>query len=251
MEHIRDKSFGSLLRSFIPTNDGKEGFYQGNHLGSLDIKGRYRLRNCSEIKAYLSWPWEDGSGLGKMNGWDGLWGLEYKSARRGLINGAVLEILSFTNHSGHIHINPADFSEGTTFPGHVSGSDDYYNHVEYNSYAYYGLSIGSPAFMAPLYNRDGYNRFVGNVMRGFHFAVEGSLSRQIDYIAKCSYRKAWGSGYFHLAEPIHETSFMVGADWRVAKVKGLKVNGMIELDRGTMPGNAFGVALGVKWTGRK
>ena len=249
--HVRKKSFGSLWRSFIPTEDGKEGFYEGNHLGSIDVKGRYRLRSGDRIKAYVSWPWEDGSGLGKLNGWDGLWGLEYRSGRRGLINGAVLEILSFTNHSGHIHFNPADVSSEAIFPGHVSGCDDYYNHVEYNSYAYYGLSIGSPAFMGPLYNRDGYNRFIGNVMRGFHFALEGSLSSQIDYIAKCSYRKAWGSGYFHLAEPIHESSFMVGADWCVPKIKGLKVNGMVEIDRGTMPGNALGIALGVKWTGHK
>lgn len=251
-ERKRPKSFGSLLRSIIPSGDGQEGFVEGNHLGSIDVKGTYRMRSGHTIKAYLSWPWEDGSGLGKLNGFDGLWGFEYRSPRRSWLNAAVVEYLNFTNHSGHIHINPDDWGDGfaALFPGHVSGSDDYYNHVEYNSYAYYGLSIGSPAFMAPLYNRDGYNRFIGNVMRGFHMAFTGSLSSTVDYTAKCSYRKAWGSGYFHLVEPIDESSFMVGLHWQLPRVKGLALNIDMELDRGTMPGNTFGVTLGVKWTGR-
>lgn len=247
---VRRKTLGSFLRSIIPNGDGREGFCEGNHLGSLDVSGLYRLRSGASLKAYLSWPMEDGSGFGKLNGWDGLWGLEYRAAQRGWLNGLVIEYLNFTNHSGHIHLNPADWPEDFhRFPGHVSGSDDYYNHVDYNSYAYFGQSIGTPAMMAPIYNRDGYMRFVGNVMRGFHLAFEGSISENLDYIAKCSYRKAWGSGYMSLVSPIHLASFMVGADWRLPRTKGLKLNAQIEVDRGTMPGNAFGVALGLRWTG--
>lgn len=242
---VRLKTFFKML---LPIEDGSDYFYTGNHLGSWDLKARYRLRNGHELSGYFSWPYEDGSGIGKQNGWDGLWGLEYKAPSKGIVSGAVIEYMDFTNQSGPIHFNPDDFS-GTTITDHVSGADDYYNHASYNSYAYYGMSIGSPAFMAPIYNLDGYNRYVGNAMRGIHLAVEGSLSPVVDYRVKGGYRKAWGSGYTMLAAPIHLTSVMAEVTWRPASLKGLCVNAQVELDRGNMPSDAFGVMMSVKYNG--
>lgn len=240
--------FDAFIKTIIPIADGGESFYTGNHLGSMDIMARYALRSGHQLKAYVSWPWEDGSGIGKLNGWDGLWGLEYKSPVRGPINGVVLEYLNFTNHSGPIQYQPSDWA-GNTMGGLASGGDDYYNNGMYNAYAYYGQSIGSPAFMAPIYNIDGYNQYVGNIMRGFHLGLEGSVTPSIDYVFKCSYRKAWGSGYINLPVPIKLTSFMLGADMRVPDVKGLSLRGQVEIDRGTMPGNAFGALMGVRYEG--
>lgn len=238
----------AFFKMFLPMQDGGEGFYSGNHLGTWDLKARYRLRNGSELSAYFSWLWEDGSGIGKQNGWDGLWGIEYKAARKGIVSGALVEYLDFTNQSGPIHFSPDDYP-GTTVPGHVSGADDYYNNATYNSYAYFGQSIGSPAMMAPIYNTDGYPAFVGNCLRGFHVGVEGSFLPSIDYRLKGGYRKAWGSGKELLPKPIHLTAVMLEASWRPDKVKGMTVNAEVEYDRGSMPGNAFGVLFSVKYNG--
>lgn len=238
----------TFFKMLIPRQDGGEGFYTGNHLGCWDIRGRYRLRDGKEVFAYVSWPWEDGSGIGKLNGWDGLWGLEYKANRSGFLTGAVVEYLDFTNQSGPIHYAPADY-EGTTVNDHASGSDDYYNNRAHNSYAYYGMSIGTPALMAPIYNISGYPAYRANVMRGFHIAFEGTLHPGLDYRVKGGYRKAWGSGYFMLPEPIHLTAFMLEANWHPARVKGFTVNGRLELDRGNMSCNQLGAMVTVKYNG--
>ena len=58
----------------LPSKDGGEGFVSGNHLGTWDIKAGYAFANGSELSAYCSRLWEDGSGIGKLNGWDGLSG---------------------------------------------------------------------------------------------------------------------------------------------------------------------------------
>ncbi len=241
-------SLKTFLKMLIPRNDGGDGFYTGNHLGSWDFKARYRLKSGHELSGYFSWPFEDGSGIGKQNGWDGLWGIEYKAPVKGIVSGAVIEYLDFTNQSGPIHFNPNDFPD-TTVADHTSGADDYYNNGTYNSYAYYGMSIGTPALMAPIYNLDGYNRYVGNAMRGFHIGVEGSLSGSVDYRVKGGYRKAWGSGYIMLPDAIHLTSVMAEVTWRPASVKGLTVNASVGLDRGDMPANAFGTLVTVKYDG--
>lgn len=238
----------TFLKMIIPFEDGGEDFYTGNHIGSWDIRARYRLKNGDELFAYCSWLWEDGSGIGKLNGWDGLWGLEYKSGTRGIVSGAVLEYMDFTNQSGPIHLAPDDFP-GTTLPGHVSGADDYYNNATYNSYAYFGQSIGTPAMMAPIYNTDGYPAYIANAMRGFHIGIEGSVTPRLDYRLKGGYRKAWGTSKVMLTHPIHLTALMFETKWRPAGIKGLTVNASMELNRGTMPGNSFGAMLGVSYSG--
>ena len=79
-----------------------------------------------------------------MNGFDGLWGLEYRSDHSNkLITGAVIEYIDFTNQSGPIHWTPND-RPGTPITSHSSGADDYYNNYIYNGYQSRGLSIGSP-----------------------------------------------------------------------------------------------------------
>ncbi len=239
---------GTFLKMLLPYEDGGEGFYTGNHLGSWDLRARYTLNDGKQLFAYFSFPWEDGSGIGKLNGWDGLWGLEYKASETSFINGAVIEYLDFTNQSGPLHFNPGDF-EGSTIPDHVSGSDDYYNNLGHNSYAYYGMSMGTPAVMAPIYNTDGYPAYKANAMRGFHVGVEGTVFPGLDYRLKGGYRKGWGSGYVLMPKPMHLAAVMLEANWRPAGIKGLTVNGRVELDRGNMPGNAFGAVVTLRYNG--
>ncbi len=243
-------TFKTFLKMLVPINDHEEGgFYTGNHLGSIDLKLRYRLRNGAEVMAYLSNPWEDGSGMGKMNGFDGLWGIEYKAADpNSVVSGAVIEYLDFTNQSGPIHLNPADFN-GITITGHASGSDDYYNNRSHRAYANYGMGIGTPMVMSPAYNVNGYPSYMTNLTRGFHIAVEGRVSPVVTYRVKGGYRKAWGNGQFILPRPISLTAVMAEAEWKPASVKGLTLNGKVELDRGTMPGNSFGALVSVKYDG--
>ncbi|MBD5313616.1 MAG: capsule assembly Wzi family protein [Bacteroides sp.] len=243
-----DRSLRYFVKMMFPTQDGGDGFYSGNHLGSWDIRARYRLKNADEIYAYTSWLWDDGSGIGKLNGFDGLWGVEYKAARKGLINSAVFEYFDFTNQSGPIHFDPAD-NTGCNLPAHVSGADDYYNNATYNPYAYYGLSIGSPVMMAPLYNRDGVLSYIANAVRGFHVAAEGSINPVLDYRVKTGYRKGWGTAKRMLKRPMRLSAFMMEAEWHPKRLGGMSVRAAMEIDNGNMPEKAFGVMLGVRYSG--
>ncbi|MCM1077707.1 MAG: capsule assembly Wzi family protein [Bacteroides sp.] len=237
-----------FLKMLFPMEDGGEGFYSGNHLGSWDLRMRYRLRNGDKVSLYSSWLWDDGSGIGKLNGFDGLWGAEYKSARDSYVNGVVVEYFDFTNQSGPIHFNPSDYP-GCTLPGHVSGADDYYNNASYNAYSYFGMALGTPVMMSPLYNRDGYAYFAANAVRGFHVGVAGSLSPTVNYRVKGGYRKAWGTPFVMLKDPLHLSSIMLEAEWRSPKIKGLRLDGRFEVDSGNMPCNAVGVMVSVKYEG--
>ncbi|MGN1265854.1 MAG: hypothetical protein ACI4UL_08555, partial [Muribaculaceae bacterium] len=83
-------------------------YYEGNHLGSWDFAARYRLRDGSTIRGYFQKPFEDGSGIGMFNGFDGLYGLEYRTRKSGWVTGALVEYFDFTNQSGPMHWAPGD-----------------------------------------------------------------------------------------------------------------------------------------------
>lgn len=235
------KSFWKML---IPQSDGV--YYDGNHLGSWDFLGRYALDNGDQLRAYFQWPWEDGSGIGKLNGYDGLWGLEWRRQDRWWITAVVVEYLDFMNQSGPIHWAPDD-SPGTTLRDHATGGDQYYNNQHYNGYCNYGMSIGSPFLPGPVYNLDGYMAYVDNRVRGFHIGVSGAVGPVVDWRVLASYRKGYGDSRMPRLYPVHETSFMVEGRWRMPKVNGLSLGVQVAMDRGDMFGDNFGASLCLKY----
>lgn len=245
---VNDESveFDDFFRILIPTKDSNWRY--GNYLGSIDLKARYRFRTEHQVMAYFQWPFEDGSGLAKCNGFDGLWGLEYKAPGRAIVNGAVLEYLDFTNQSGQIHWDPVD-NGGTDMGQQATGSDDYYNNRQFNGYAYYGMSIGTPMLRSPLYNLNGSNYYMCNRVRGFHIGVSGNITSEIDYRLLGSYRKGWGTSGRPLLSPLECTSLMAECVYAPARVPGMVVNVQVAADRGSMYGDNFGVLVGIKYNG--
>lgn len=236
-----------FLKMFFPTDGGTE-YYAGSSLGSWDLFLRYRLRNGDQLRAYMQKPFEDGSGIGFMNGFDALWGLEYKAAKKGWISGAVIEYIDLTNQGGPNHWDQGDFP-GTTMPGESTGADNYYNNFEYNSFAYYGMSLGTPFVPSPIYNRNGCLQFLNTRVRGFHIAFEGQVNDNWGYRVMGGYRKGWGTPFFPLLEPTHSTSVMVECSYRVPGVPELELGIQLAGDKGSMFGDHFGALLSVRSSG--
>ena len=73
-------SWKDYFKAFIPSRgddsspEGEQIAYQGNFMGSEYIRMTYRHEDFS-ISAYLENYYDDFSGMGKLNGFDGLWGL--------------------------------------------------------------------------------------------------------------------------------------------------------------------------------
>lgn len=239
-------SIKDFFQMIIPGKD--DDYWSGNHLGSWDVVFRYRFKNDDEVKLYMQSPWEDGSGIGKLNGFDGLWGIEYRKAGNGLISGAVIEYLDFTNQSGPLHWDPVDNS-GSTIANQATGADSYYNNYFYNGYAYYGMSQGTPFLMSPLYNLDGYMRYIDTRVRGFHAAAEGRLMDCLEYRVMASYRISYGDSYVPRLKKARDMSWMIEAQWHPSSIPGMTLKGQVAMDRGNMYGDNFGALLSLSYRG--
>lgn len=250
-----DLSLSDFITSIFPIQGtgnsmiGTDTFYEGNHLGSWDIVWRYRLKNNSSIRAYLQTPWEDGSGIGKLNGFDGLWGLEYTHHSDWYINGVVLEYIDLTNQCGAIHYAPNDHPD-SPIVGEATGADDYYNNYMYNGYCYYGNSIGTPMIKSILYNTDGYLRITDNRIRGFHLGVNGTiLPNQLSYRVLTSHRISYGTPFLPQIEIQNNTSIMVEGIYTPKQLPALAITAKFGIDSGNMYGNNVGAMLSVAYSG--
>lgn len=248
-----EKKFSLSVKDFIDMIVLREGddYWKGNHVGSWDIQGRYRLKSGDEIKLYAQWLWEDGSGIGKLNGWDGLWGIEWKTAKPAPVSGVVVEVLSFMNQSGPLHYDPADIPGTTMTESQATGADNYYNNTWYNGYAYYGMSLGSPMFISPIYNTDGFTTaFVDNRFWGIHAGISGTIIDGLDYRVLGSWRKFYGTMMLPRISTVHDFSAMAEASWMIPGVPGMKLTVQAAFDAGNSPlGNRGGMLAGISYSG--
>lgn len=236
------------FQMFFPT-EGGEAYYTGSHLGSWDLKATYRFHNDSKLSAYFEWPWEDGSGIGKMNGWDGLWGIKYQFANKGIINNAVVEYLDFTNQSGPIHFDPDDV-EDNPLTGHAQGADNYYNNDFYGAYTNYGMGIGTPFLLSPIYNRNGMLSYLHNRARGFHAAIDGSPIDRLNYRFMISYESAGGAAQIPAYKKLHSTSAMMEFNTLpINKIPELEVGLRMAFDKGSLRGDNFGAQIQITYKG--
>lgn len=241
----------AFFRTIIPGSGGNnvgDRYVEGNHVGSWDVALQWRNDAFGTIKLYHQNLWEDGSGIGKLNGFDGLWGIEYRPRSCRFLQTIVAEFLDLTNQSGPIHWAPDDHHE-TPLTNEATGADDYYNNYAYNGYQAFGMSIGSPFVKSPIYNTDGYMRYTDNLMRGFHLAAEGSIIPQLDYRAKLSFRKSWGTPLIPRITPVTDTSWSLELTYTLPKIP-LHVTAQLAQDIGNLYGDNFGALLSLKYCGK-
>lgn len=241
--------FVDIFKMFFPTQDNGNGFYEGNSLGTWSLRARYRLNNGNEIAAYWENLFEDGSGIACRNGADGLYGLQFSFGHRGWLNSVVAEYLDFRNQSGPLHFAPNDHIN-PSISSEATGGDNYYNNDSFGPYAYYGLSIGSPMVMSPIYNENGFPQFIYNRMQGAHLALTGSPTSNISYKLMGGWQKGYAMGRVPLPKAKTTCSAMVEVDWNAERLlPGLSIDCKVAIDRGDLRGDNFGVALAVRYSG--
>ena len=243
-------AFVDFVQALVPVENAfGRIYYAGNHVGAWGVSGVYTFKNKARLKAYVQFPFEDGSGIGKLNGFDGLYGLEYDSGRKNWLSGAVVEYLDMTNQSGPIHYSPENDHPGSPVTGHVSGADDYYNNYFYNGWAHYGMGMGSPMLKSPLYNKDGYPKYLHTRVRGGHIGVTGYIAGDWKYRMLTSYRVSWGTPFIPLTSTQDDWSFLAECVYTPAKLSGWTFSAAFSCDVGSLYGNQYGAMVTVGKSG--
>lgn len=228
-DELRVKKKSARLKDFwdviLPLGDSNyyendnswEDWIFGNHLGSMTCQIGWNINRQHQVQAYLDNPFEDGSGIRKGNGWDGIWGLQYhnRGSGRQVLRGALFEYVQTTNQCGPLHWDSGDQPEPvrSQITDYVTGNDNYYNHGIYGCYAHYGMTPGNPLITSPIYNKDGRATYTDNRIKAWHLGVNGEVTDRLSYLVKGSYREGWGTYVFPLAVKHHSFDALFQADY--------------------------------------
>lgn len=226
------------FNALVPLNRGEGLYFAGNYLGSEHLKLTYKDKSSS-FSVYLENFYEDFSGMGKLNGMDGLWGVEYKSNQSQVMNGFVVEYYQSTNQSGPLH--GLDFSEVKK----TGGADNYYNHA-YSGWTHWGMMNSNPLIASNVYNEDGYLGLRYTRVKAIHLGWSGDITKEWTYRSKFSFNRTWGTPFEPTPEILENFSMFAEAKYIPNKLKGWIFTGSIAFDIGTIYGDNGGFQVKVR-----
>lgn len=221
------------------TPDGEQQNVEGNMLGTWNFALSWNPKTDWSVKVYYEHFFEDHSMLTFDFPWkDGLYGIQAKLPKNRWISDIVYEYLYMKDQSG-----PVFWNHTPEINEQVSGLDNYYNHYIYNGWQHWGMGIGNPLIIAPIYNADHHLFLSSTRMWGHHLGFKGHPLDELGYRILMSYQKSWGT-YLHPFEKV-KSSFNLLAEVSYApkKLKGWKLDLSYGFDSGSLIGNSYGIRL--------
>lgn len=239
--------WNALIPGGADMNDGGFANVEGNHLGSWNLSLDWTAEKW-QARAYLDHYFDDHSQMFIQYGWrDMLLGFEVKPPQNPVFDGLVYEYLHTTDQSGPVY---HDATPG--FPIQLSGADNYYNHHVYGAYQHWGLVMGNPLLVSPVYNGDAasgavyggrlnvyHNRIVAH-----HLGLSGRPVPDVRWRAVVSRQKSLGS-YGAPIAPACQTSWMAEAGYAPKRLKTWCFKVAVAGHHGDILGNSTGATVSI------
>ena len=227
----------------------------GNHIGSWHFSLTYAPEDW-KIRAYYEHMFEDHSMMFFEYGWeDGLIGLEITLPKNPFIHTVVYEYMGSKDQAGAVY-----HDHTPEIPDQISAIDDYYNHLLYPGWQHWGMSMGSPFLISPIYNTNNHTNFFFDItgrlkfqynrVKTHYIGICGSPMEVLDYRLLVSHSKHWGSYYIPLIDTEEQTSVLFEISYTPSRWKYWEFKGSVAYDHGkTIVGNNFGGMLTISKSG--
>lgn len=227
--------------AFLPTK-GDASYSaadQANVAGNMLGSWMGALTWCDKewtLRAYYEHVFEDHSQMF----WEyGLWteqlvGLELQLPRFKWIKCVVLEYFNLKNQSGPIY-----HDTNSLIPDQISCVDNNYWHHTYNSWANYGMMIGTALVTSPVYNTDGTLGVYNSRVEAFNLGIEGSPMECLDYRLLLTKSNNWGTYDNPFKEIKSNTSGLVELTYHPAFMENWSLTASFAFDSGKLYGDNY------------
>lgn len=219
--------FYDYLKAFIPMSGGKDTpldeqtNISGNQIGAwhaaitlhtkpIDVRiyGEHMFEDFSQlffleyqsnkegVRRVIYYPWKDI-----------LVGIRFtnKSGILPFISALQYEYMNTYDQSGALYHDPS-----VNFNEQMDGVDNYYNHGIYPGWHHWGMGIGNPLVVSPLYNNDGSLAFKSNRVKAHNVGINGNFGKRYPfaYRLQYTYSENWGTYLNALKEKAYSTSLL-------------------------------------------
>lgn len=235
------------LKGDETTPGGEQVNIQGNMVGNWNFCLSWMPKADWSVKAYYEHFFEDHSMLYIDYRWrDGLWGVEATFPSNPFVSAFVYEFMTTRDQSGPLLNDTND-----KIPEQVSGKDNYYNHYIYSGWQHWGMGIGNPMVLSPIFNRDGNLYFRTNRIVGHHFGISGNPTSDLRYRVLFSYSRNWGTYDCPLEKEMDNLNALAEVTWSPSKGKLRGWSGTFSVagDAGPLLGRSLGFGVRISRTG--
>lgn len=245
------------FKAFIPLSGGddtpvdEQTNISGNQIGNWHIAFTIPTNKC-DIRFYGEHMFEDFSQL---------FFVEYQSNKDGkrriiyypwrdimlgvritnksniipFVDAVQYEYLSTYDQSGALYHDPSK-----NFNDQMDGVDNYYNHGIYPGWHHWGMGIGNPLAISPVYNRNGDLEFRGNRLTAHNVGINGHLSCiPLAYRLQYTYSENWGS-YYHPFDSKRYTTSLLGEFIYAPRESNWLASLSVGYDKSNLIGNNIG-----------
>lgn len=215
---------------------------QGNMVGAYNIAIQWIPLSDWSIKGYFEHYFEDHSQMTFEYGWkDWQWGLEVKLPPNPFISNIVAEYIYTKDQTG-----PVNHDWTPEIPEQVSGGDNYFNHHLYCSWQNWGMSLGTPLALSPLYNSNHRLYIYNTRFIAYHLGLEGNPLPQLSWRTLFTFSQNWGTYMFPYPDVRNNFSGLIEFKYNPdKKLKGWWGKLAVAWDSGKLTGNNFGVMLSI------
>ena len=244
--------FIDWLKAIIPlsgssdTPNGEQTNVQGNMVGMYYITLQWKPKTDWSIKGYFEHYFEDHSQMTFEYGWkDAQWGVEVELPRNPFVSNFVLEYIYMKDQTG-----PVNHNWTPPIPEQVSGGDNYYNHYLFSSWQNWGMGIGTPLALSPLYNSNHRLYIYNTRFIAYHLGLEGNPIPQLNWRALFTISQNWGTYRYPYKNVLNNFSGLIEVSYHPQKkLKGWFAQAALAWDAGKLLGNNFGVMISLGKTG--
>ncbi len=245
-------SLKDWLKVIIPssggsdTPNGEQLNVYGNHVGDWNAALIYTPKdNKWSVKMYYDHYFEDHSMMFMDFTWrDMLLGIEGRLPKNPFVSAIVYEYLYTKDQAG-----PVYWDHTPEIPEQVSGRDQYYNHYIYTGWQTWGMGIGNPLAISPIYNSNHILYFYHNRLKAHHLGIEGQPAPLVGYRLLLSYTRSWGTYDTPTSRVMRNFNTLVETTFTPRKLPGWSGTLSIATDGGALLGPSVGVMVSIKKTG--
>lgn len=228
------------------TPEDEQTNVQGNMNGEYSMSLSYSPAPGWLIRPYWEHYFEDHSQLTfEYGAWkDGLWGLELSFPENPFVSAFVFEYVYTKDQTGSVNHNYTP-----EIPEQVSGADSYYTHYLYGAWQNWGMSMGTPLAISPLYNHNHRLTLYDTRFIATHFGLEGNPCDFINWRFLLTFSQNWGTYRYPYPEVYNNCSGLAEITYKPKFVKGWTAKAAIAWDKGKLLGNNFGGMISLSYEG--
>ena len=228
--------------------DFTESNAQGNTLGSYNMRLAWHGRTAGgrrwEVGAYFERFFEDQSMLTLQYGiQDHLVGLDATLPQNPFLSAIAVEHISTRDQSGAVY-----HDQTKSIPDKMNGRDNYYNHGIYSGWQHWGMGIGHPLLISPVYNDDHTITFYNNRLKAWHIGLSGDPTPQLHWRLMLTFTENWGTYDTPYSDKRNQQHYLAEMGWTPGFLKGWSGKLALGYDHGSVLGNSFGTRVTIRKT---